>query len=555
MRLIIFISFLVTQSFAFSQGISVEYPKVVVVGQQFNISYTISTNEVSDLTISNDDKELNIINKRTPSRQLNRDKSVTYVFSVIPEKTGDLIQIPTLSGKVKSLQITSKKSTVNVVSNKATEGRQSYTAQLELNSNTLYEGESIIAELKVYFSINIQDLNGSFITTSEELTIEKLDQKDFEESQALLNGKLYSTAIIGRYRITGESAGNYEIPSLPVNITIRNKVRQGRVTRYTDEIVKINTSPVNLKVLQITQDKPKNYLGVFSELELEVVYPRKSLSYSEAATLSLQLTGKGNFSTLATPELPELNSLFEVYTPSVKSDYPDLAYHSNGTVTFEFTLVPKTEGYIKADNQYLFFFNSSNEKFDSLEIKGFTTNVETGTKKEISFTPEIAETAFRPITQETLSNPRRPIIKSFFTYLIGLISIVLMFVLAWVLRLTNINKKNRLKENVVISPYENFETQLEKMKIAHHSKDAYGKLLEYTESYFLFKFSLTKHSFTKECLSSILPQELALKSIQFIERLELEKFGNNANTTDDAEEIRKLVLESQALIKQIEQIK
>jgi hypothetical protein len=554
-RLIIFISFLVTQSFAFSQGISVEYPKVVVVGQQFNISYTISTNEVSDLTISNDDKELNIINKRTPSRQLNRDKSVTYVFSVIPEKTGDLIQIPTLSGKVKSLQITSKKSTVNVVSNKATEGRQSYTAQLELNSNTLYEGESIIAELKVYFSINIQDLNGSFITTSEELTIEKLDQKDFEESQALLNGKLYSTAIIGRYRITGESAGNYEIPSLPVNITIRNKVRQGRVTRYTDEIVKINTSPVNLRVLQITQDKPKNYLGVFSELELEVVYPRKSISYSEAATLNLQLTGKGNFSSLATPELPELNSLFEVYTPSVKSDYPDLAYHSNGTVTFEYTLVPKTEGYIKADNQYLFFFNSSNEKFDSLEIKGFTTNVETGTKKEISFTPEIAETAFRPITQETLSNPRRPIIKSFFTYLIGLISIVLMFVLAWVLRLTNINKKNRLKENVVISPYENFETQLEKMKIAHHSKDAYGKLLEYTESYFLFKFSLTKHSFTKECLSSILPQELALKSIQFIERLELEKFGNNANTTDDAEEIRKLVLESQALIKQIEQIK
>ena len=555
MRLIIFISFLVTQSFAFSQGISVEYPKVVVVSQQFNISYTISTNEVSDLTISNDDKELNIINKRTPSRQLNRDKSVTYVFSVIPEKTGDLIQIPTLSGKVKSLQITSKKSTVNVVSNKATEGRQSYTAQLELNSNTLYEGESIIAELKVYFSINIQDLNGSFITTSEELTIEKLDQKDFEESQALLNGKLYSTAIIGRYRITGESAGNYEIPSLPVNITIRNKVRQGRVTRYTDEIVKINTSPVNLRVLQITQDKPKNYLGVFSELELEVVYPKKSLSYSEAATLNLQLTGKGNFSTLATPELPELNSLFEVYTPSVKSDYPDLAYHSNGTVTFEYTLVPKTEGYIKADNRYLFFFNSSNEKFDSLEIKGFTTNVETGTKQDISFTPEIAETAFRPITQETLSNPRRPIIKSFFTYLIGLISIVLMFVLAWVLRLTNINKKNRLKENVVMSPYENFETQLEKMKIAHHSKDAYGKLLEYTESYFLFKFSLTKHSFTKECLSSILPQELALKSIQFIERLELEKFGNNADTTDDAEEIRKLVLESQALIKQIEQIK
>jgi hypothetical protein len=554
-RLIIFISFLVTQSFAFSQGISVEHPKVVVVGQQFNISYTISTNEVSDLTISNDDKELNIINKRTPSRQLNRDKSVTYVFSVIPEKTGDLIQIPTLSGKVKSLQITSKKSTVNVVSNKATEGRQSYTAQLELNSNTLYEGESIIAELKVYFSINIQDLNGSFITTSEELTIEKLDQKDFEESQTLLNGKLYSTAIIGRYRITGKSAGNYEIPSLPVNITIRNKVRQGRVTRYTDEIVKINTSPVNLRVLQITQDKPKNYLGVFSELELEVVYPRKSISYSEAATLNLQLTGKGNFSSLATPELPELNSLFEVYTPSVKSDYPDLAYHSNGTVTFEYTLVPKTEGYIKADNRYLFFFNSSNEKFDSLEIKGFTTNVETGTKKEISFTPEIAETAFRSITQETLSNPRRPIIKSFFTYLIGLISIVLTFVLAWVMRLTNINKKNRLKENVVILPYENFETQLEKMKIAHHSKDAYGKLLEYTESYFLFKFSLTKHSFTKECLSSILPQELALKSIQFIERLELEKFGNNADTTDDAEEIRKLVLESQALIKQIEQIK
>ena len=546
---------MVTQSFAFSQGISVEYPKVVVVGQQFNISYTISTNEVSDLTISNDDKELNIINKRTPSRQLNRDKSVTYVFSLIPKKTGSTIQIPSLSAKIKSLQITSKKSTVNVVSNKATEGRQSHTARLELNSNTLYEGESIIAELKVYFSVNIQDLNGSFITTSEELTIEKLDQKDFEESQALLNGKLYSTAIIGRYKITGESAGNYEIPSLPVNITIRNKVRQGRVTRYTDEIVKINTSPVNLRVLQITQDKPKNYLGVFSELELEVVYPRKLLNYSEAATLNLQLTGNGNFSTLATPDLPELNSLFEVYTPSVKSDYPDLAYHSNGTVTFEYTLVPKTEGYIKADNRYLFFFNSSNEKFDSLEIKGFTTNVETGTKQDISFTPEIAETAFRPITQETLGNPRRPIIKSFFTYLIGLISIVLTFVLAWVLRLTNINKRNRLKENVVILPYENFETQLEKMKIAHHSKDACGKLLEYTENYFLFKFSLTKHSFTKECLSSILPQGLALKSIQFIERLELEKFGNSADTKDDAEEIRKLVLESQALIKQIEQIK
>jgi len=554
-RLIIFISFLVAQSFAFSQGISVEYPKVVVVGQQFNISYTISANEVSNLTISNDGKELNIINKRNPSRQINRDKSVTYVFSVIPEKTGNSIQIPSLSAKVKSLQITSKKSIVNVVSNKATEGRQNYTARLELNSNTLYEGESIIAELKVYFSVNIQDLNGSFITTSDELTIEKLDQNDFEQSQALLNGKLYTTAIIGRYRITGESAGNYQIPSLPVNITIRNKVRQGRVTRYTDEIVKINTSPVNLRVLQIAQDKPKNYLGVFSDLELEVVYPRKSLSYSEAATLKLQLTGKGNFSTLATPELPELNSLFEIYEPSVKSDYSDLAYDSNGTVTFEYTLVPKTVGYIKADNRYLFFFNSSTEKFDSLEIKGFTITVETGTKKEISFTPEIAETAFKPISQETLSNPRRPTINSFSTYLIGLISIVLTFVLAWVLRLINNNKKKELKENVVISPYEKFETQLETMKSSHRIEDAYGKLLEYTETYFLSKFSLTKHSFTKESLSSILPQELAIKSLRFIERLELKKFGNNADTLDNGEEVRKLVLESEALINQIEQLK
>lgn len=556
MRLVICISFLVTQNFAFCQGISVEYPKVVLVGQQFNISYTISSNEVSNLTISNDDKELNVINKRTPSRQLNRDKSVTYVFSVIPEKTGSKIQIPSLSAKIKSLQITSKKSTLNVVSNKATEDRQSYTAQLELNSNTLYEGEAIIAELKVYFSVNIQDLNGSFITTSEELSIKKLDQNDFEQSQALLHGKLYNTAIIGRYRITGNSTGNYEIPSLPVNITMRNKVKQGLVTRYTDEIITIQTSPLNLRVLPITQDKPKNYLGVFSELELEAVYPRESLSYSEAATLELQFTGKGNFCTLATPKLPELNSLFEIYEPSIKSDYSNLAYDSNGTVTFEYTLVPKTEGYINADHRYLFFFNSSTEKFDSLEIKGFTITVETGTKKEISFIPEITETSFRPITQETLINPRRPFIKSFFDYLIGLISIVLTFVLAWVFRLTNINKKKRLKENVLMSPSEKFETQLEKIKFAHYSNDAYGKLLEYTESYFLSKYSLTQHSFNKESLSSILPQELALKSIQFIEQLELHKFGNATDTLNNGDEkVKQLVFESEALINQIEQLK
>ena len=64
-RVITFISFLITQSLVFSQAISVEYPEVVVEGQQFNINYTINAPQVSDLTISNDDNELKLINKET----------------------------------------------------------------------------------------------------------------------------------------------------------------------------------------------------------------------------------------------------------------------------------------------------------------------------------------------------------------------------------------------------------------------------------------------------------------------------------------------------------
>jgi len=554
-RVITFISFLITQSLVFSQAISVEYPEVVVEGQQFNISYTISATKISDLTISNDDYELKIINKRNPSRVRNRDKSTTYVFSVIAENTGESIRIPTLSANIKSLNVTSNRSFITVVSKEALEGRKNYLAIVEVNSNTLFEGESIIAELKVYFSVGIQDLKGSFISSSEGLKIKKLDQNNFEQSQEILDGKLYNTAILGRYRINGETVGNYEIPSLPVSITVRKKVSQGRITRYTDEIIKINTSSIEFRVLQIAQEKPKNYLGVFSELDLTVVYPKQSLAYSEAASLELNLIGKGNFSSISAPKFPELRSLFEIYEPSIKSDYSPLEYDSNGKVSLEYTLVPKKDGPISTDSRFLFYFNSSKEKFDSLEVKEFSIVVENKSKKDISLTPEASETEFEPIELETLKNPRKNVINSLPKYLLGLFAIILVFVLAMVMKWSFNKKKEKLKEVLVVSPYENFEKQLERIKFSPHNNDSFGELLECTENYLRTKFSLSKHSFTKQSLTSFLPEELANKSIRYIQKLELKKFGNKANNIDNSEEIRNLVLDSEALINQIEQQK
>jgi hypothetical protein len=136
------------------------------------------------------------------------------------------------------------------------------------------------------------------------------------------------------------------------------------------------TDPVQIQVRPLPEaGRPDDFAGAVGAFELTAQADRADAAPGDAVTLTVKVTGSGNFEAISGVDLGATDGL-EVYDPEVRDDLRYLPEGVRGSRTFRYVLVPKRAGEMTLGPVRLSVFDPATAKYRTLEAGPFPLKVQ-----------------------------------------------------------------------------------------------------------------------------------------------------------------------------------
>ncbi len=259
-------------------------------------------------------------------------------------------------------------------------------------SRTAFQNEQIIVEYRLYFKEGIQ-LRQSRLTDSwdaEGFWREELDVETRPIPRiAIENGLRYNMIVLKRAAVFPTRAGAMSIDPLKIEseallpFASRDPFQSlfSLRTRFTP--VQLASSTVNVEARPLPAGAPASFNGAVGSYTMTVVPDRTQLEVGESIQLTVTVSGRGNLATLDAPVL-DIPAAFELYDPQVTTTLDRSGSRLSGRKTFQYVLIPRSNGTFEIPAVEFTFFDPSGPRFRTRSSSGVTITV-TGTAS----TPDI----------------------------------------------------------------------------------------------------------------------------------------------------------------------
>ena len=394
-------------------------PMEVSVGQQFAVTYEINARptEFKTPTFSN----FNFLGGPSQSSssstqyingRMTRSMSVSYTYYLSASAEGTYT-IPKATCKVDGQVVESNTAQVKVVKASAThqqrsQGQVRYRQQaqpqdepVQIDDNTLYvkisanktnvyQGEEIIVTYRIYTQVNISQyqidklpINKGFWT--EDLWDNNTRVQQYEET---IDGKRYLVGEIRRAALFPQESGLLTIEPLQLEVLAQlpsQRRRTGSIFDLFDDAffnthqsVKKNLVSNALKInVKPLPTPPDNFTGGVGNFSLSAKIDTDKIKANEALTYSLTISGNGNIMLIDNIDV-KFPEVFEVYDPKVIPNIKHSADGVSGSKTFEWILIPRSQGNYKIPEAALVYFNPKTKSYETRTAPSFDIKVDKG---------------------------------------------------------------------------------------------------------------------------------------------------------------------------------
>jgi len=244
---------------------------------------------------------------------------------------------------------------------------------VELSQRSAYVGEQIIAVYKLYSklpdlrfeSIEYPPMNGFWTETMEETMLQ------WENQYANINGAQYRVATLKTEILYPQHAGSVVIE--PVKLEAMGK--RSFFDRYQKLIAE--SRPITLEVKALPNNAEGKNIGTFEQLGIQADLDRNTLPANEAATLRVKLSGRGNLKLVDAPKF-DFPADLEVFDPKRDDRITVSASGMSGSRTFEYVLIPRSQGEYIIPATTFSYFDPSAKVFKKLSTPEFKLNVSKG---------------------------------------------------------------------------------------------------------------------------------------------------------------------------------
>ncbi len=454
-------------------------PKQVIVGQPFQLTYTVNQRakdlrapEMADFEVlagpytSQSSSTQWINGKRSSSF------TMTFTYTLMANQVGTFTLQPARV-TVEKEQYQSNGLRIEVLpadkaqqNNNPSQGRsQSTTNQTEnlstenlfvrtvVNKTKVREQECLRLSYKLYFAgVDVAQIGNN--TKLPEFTGFLKQEVDLGEIQTELehyNGRNYQTAILYQTLLYPQRAGEIKIEPAEFESIVRVQNRAQVRSIFDDffgsytNVSKTLTAPgVTIDVAPLPAGKPLGFSGGVGTFSMSSSISTREMKANEAVTITLTINGTGNMKLLKTPAV-DWPEGFESYDPKVTNNFKTTPSGVSGTKKIEYLAIPRASGDWIIPATTFSFFDTEMGEYKTLSTPAYTLHVERGVGEQTgintSTVPYVGKediqqlgTDIHYITSAQPNIVKQPIIAFgslafWFCYIIPLLIAVLLFII------------------------------------------------------------------------------------------------------------------------------
>lgn len=392
-------------------------PDVVVVGDQFRLSYKVNTQDIDDFSapaVSGFDilmgpsrsmqSSFQMINGRTT-----QSSSVTFTYILNATKAGTYTIGPasvTVNGKKhqsNSLRIqvlppdkTRSNSSSNSGSNSGGGRMHTQDAGSQITGKDLfiavtaskkrvYEQEAILLTYKVYSLVSLSQLMGDMPDLdgfhTQEIPLPQQKSLKMEH----YNGRNYGTVLWRQYVLFPQRSGKLTIPSIKFQAVVVQQNRNidpfdaffGGGSAMTEVQKTIVAPALTIQVDPLPEPRPANFSGAVGQFTLKSSLTPKEIKTNDALTLRLTVSGTGNMKLMKAPVV-NFPKDFESYDAKTTDNTKIGREGATGEMIFDYLAVPRHSGKYTVPSVEFCYFDPAAKQYKTLKSDSYDLEVVKG---------------------------------------------------------------------------------------------------------------------------------------------------------------------------------
>ena len=401
----------------FSQVIRVSTPSRVEAGENFRVSFKVTTQDVDDFRsglhstdvveviagpYTSSESSFQMVNGHTSS-----SSSITYTYTLYAAKSG-VYNIPAAHARVGGKQISSRPAKVTVVGSAQGRGNNSpkmheddnyqphmkaagsaisgrdLFIKVSANKKKVYEQEPILLTYKVYTLVDLTQLEGKMpeLTGFHTQEIPLPQQKSFHIER--VNGKPYRTVTWSQYVMYPQMTGKMEIPSITFKGIV---VQQNRSvdpfeaffnggSGYVEVKRNIVAPSIKIDVLPLPH-KPAKFSGGVGKFNISAQLNKNELKAGDPLSLRIVVGGIGNLKLIKQPVV-NFPKDWDKYDPKVTDKTKLTSNGLEGNMIYDILAVPRNQGHYTIPPVELTYYDTSLNQYKTIKTQSFEIEVAKG---------------------------------------------------------------------------------------------------------------------------------------------------------------------------------
>ena len=403
-----------TQTFADKVSFVASAPDVVVVGDQFRLSYTVTTQKVKDFrapSIKGFDVLMGPSRSEQSSTQIvngsvSSTSSITFTYILMANTAGEFTvpgasivadgnQMISNSVKIKVLpqdqnhnssrRNNDNSSSIQPSSNASVSNQDLFITATASKTN-VYEQEAFVLTYKIYTRESNLQLNNAKLPDFKGFHSQEIEMTtNARWTPDHYKCRNYYTTVYRQFVLFPQQSGKLFIEPAQFQMTVNKPVQSAdpfdaffNGGNNVIEIKKPITTPkIAINVNPLPAGKPTNFLGGVGEFNISSSINSKELKTNDAITIKLVISGTGNLKLISNPEI-KFPDDFEVYDPKVDNQVRLTKEGLTGNKVIEYLAIPRHAGTYKIPGVSFSYFDIRSKSYKTLNTEDYVINVEKG---------------------------------------------------------------------------------------------------------------------------------------------------------------------------------
>lgn len=393
-------------------------PDAVAVGDQFRLSYTVTTQSVRDFRAPSikgfevlmgpsrsQQSSVQIVNGQTTSTS-----SITFTYILLANTEGSFT-IPGATITADGNQVISNSVQVKVLptdqasgvssgssggkqnngsTSRASSGTAISSSDLFITANasktTVYEQEAFLLTYKIYTLVDLRSFDNVKLPDFKGFHSQEVElPNDRRWGLEHYKGRNYQTTVYRQFVLFPQQSGKLTIDAARFDASIAKATQVADPfeaffnggSNYVEVKKTILTPQLTIDVKSLPAGKPADFSGGVGEFNITSSINSTNVKTNDAVTVKIIISGTGNLKLLSNPEI-KFPEDFEVYDPKVDNKFRLTDTGLSGSKVIEYLAIPRNAGTYKIPAVKFSYFDISTRSYKTLTTEEYKLQVEKG---------------------------------------------------------------------------------------------------------------------------------------------------------------------------------